>query len=187
MSNLKRQVSASPQLILPLSICPTHKIELKPVGSKQELRCQLCSNAQVQNWRRENVYGKKKPRKIQHPSPASIATRFQTGSTGNKSPRWKGGRYAKYGISVERYAEILVAQNNACAVCKNTLADLSRTGRRKPSFHLDHDHKTDAVRGLLCFRCNYGLGWFSDNVERFQQLAEYITSAKDWRDLKCVP
>lgn len=42
-------------------------------------------------------------------------------------------------------------------------------------FHLDHDHKTGAVRGQLCTRCNIGLGYLMDDPERVLGLYNYIS------------
>jgi hypothetical protein len=55
----------------------------------------------------------------------------------------------KFGISVERYAEMLAAQNGLCAICAQP------PNRRRLA--VDHDHQTGAVRGLLCERCNFAL------------------------------
>jgi len=82
-----------------------------------------------------------------------------------------------YGLSVERYNEILENQDGRCAICKKL------PGPRLKRLAVDHDHKTGAVRGLLCFRCNYGIGWFSDNRELFETVAGYLGSGIDWRDL----
>jgi hypothetical protein len=49
---------------------------------------------------------------------------------------------------------MLEVQGGLCAVCKAA-----------PAVHVDHDHVTGAVRALLCFNCNGGLGQFKDNPE----------------------
>src|SRR5262249_52775920 len=60
----------------------------------------------------------------------------------------------RYGISVQEFNDLLRKQNNACAVCE-------RPFDSRP--HIDHCHITRWVRGLLCRKCNLGLGHFDDN------------------------
>lgn len=63
----------------------------------------------------------------------------------------------RYGITVADYDRMLSAQGGRCAICK-TDKSLGR-GR----FHVDHDHVTGRVRGILCHLCNTALG----RIERF--------------------
>jgi hypothetical protein len=65
----------------------------------------------------------------------------------------------RYGIGQREVEELLAEQGGVCAIC----------GADNPE-HVDHDHKTGHIRGLLCFNCNGGLGQFRDNVD-------YLTSA----------
>lgn len=72
-----------------------------------------------------------------------------------------------YGITPERYAEILKQQGGKCAVCRNT----PRTIR----FAVDHDHKTGEVRGILCKRCNHDLlGGGHDDIAILWRAVEYL-------------
>lgn len=64
----------------------------------------------------------------------------------------------KYGIDINKYNEILAIQEGACAICQN-----SENGRYK-RLSVDHDHKTMRIRGLLCHKCNRGIGLFMDSV-----------------------
>jgi len=57
----------------------------------------------------------------------------------------------RYGIGADEFDELVVRQGGVCAIC----------GQPDPE-HLDHDHETGAVRGVLCFNCNGGLGQFRD-------------------------
>ena len=78
-------------------------------------------------------------------------------------------RFSKYGITLDDYNQMLAAQNNMCAVCK-----------RVPEgyFYIDHCHKTKTVRGLLCLRCNTGLGNFRDDPSILQSAISYLTDNK---------
>ena len=103
-------------------------------------------------------------------------TRFKVGQCiGDKSPRWKGGPFRKYGLSISGYDLILSSQNGVCAICGKP--------PKKNRLHIDHDHRTGKVRGLLCFRCNYGMGWFQDDISVLAKVLNYMSNAKDWRDL----
>lgn len=82
----------------------------------------------------------------------------------------------KYGISLERFDEMLRAQDHKCAICK---VELSRS---LTAICVDHDHVCcptggscgKCVRGLLCHDCNTGLGRFKDNVDYLEAAIEYL-------------
>lgn len=59
---------------------------------------------------------------------------------------------ADFGMTVEQYDRLLNTQGGTCLIC-----GFAPGGKR---LHVDHDHETGAVRGLLCFRCNAGVGIF---------------------------
>lgn len=59
----------------------------------------------------------------------------------------------RYGITLEDYERILESQNGGCAICETTTP-----GGRGNRFHVDHNHETGVVRGLLCWTCNRRLG-----------------------------
>jgi hypothetical protein len=72
-----------------------------------------------------------------------------------------------YGIDSEEYVRIFRLQGGKCAICRNT----PRTIR----FAVDHDHKTGAVRGILCKRCNHDLlGGGHDDVLTLWRAVEYL-------------
>ncbi len=64
----------------------------------------------------------------------------------------------KYGMTHKDFNLILNKQNKRCKIC----------GSKKPfghgNFHVDHNHKTGKIRGLLCINCNRALGFFKDNT-----------------------
>lgn len=65
-----------------------------------------------------------------------------------------------YGITPEQYDEMMVAQDYRCAICRQHQDEFVR------AFAVDHDHKTGAVRGLLCRGCNTGIGNLADDPDR---------------------
>ncbi|WP_324277758.1 endonuclease VII domain-containing protein [Blastococcus brunescens] len=69
----------------------------------------------------------------------------------------------RYGITAAEADHRLAVQGGVCAICKTAPAD-----------HVDHDHATGAVRALLCFNCNGGLGQFKDDPAVLRAAAEYV-------------
>lgn len=74
-----------------------------------------------------------------------------------------------YGVSQQQYEAMLAEQGGLCAVCRT-----DEWGGRHGVPHVDHDHSTGAVRGLLCDNCNQGLGRFGDDPTRLRAAAEYL-------------
>lgn len=73
----------------------------------------------------------------------------------------------KYGITIEQWKAMLREQDGRCAVCRT-----SDPGPR--GFFVDHDHKAKKVRGLLCHRCNTGIGYLLDNPLVLRLAARYV-------------
>jgi len=80
-------------------------------------------------------------------------------------------RRYNYGISEDQYQAMLKDQGNACAICGSTEWP---AGLHPGSPHVDHDHSTGVVRGLLCGYCNQGLGMFRDDPERLRAAIRYL-------------
>lgn len=66
------------------------------------------------------------------------------------------GLARRYGMTIEQYDAMSEAQGGVCAICKREPEGTSRWGR----LHVDHDHDTGEIRGLLCAPCNTALGKF---------------------------
>jgi hypothetical protein len=84
-------------------------------------------------------------------------------------------RKKKYGITQEVFTALFNAQKGACRICGCKLS--VTVGSR--STHVDHNHKTGEVRGLLCLKCNTGLGAFSDSPERLQAAIKYLIGGEN--------
>lgn len=73
-----------------------------------------------------------------------------------------------YGLTPEEYDAKLQSQNGVCVLCSSP--------PKRTQLHVDHDHLTGTVRGLLCSNCNTGIGLLKDDPDRLVGAAEYIRS-----------
>ena len=80
---------------------------------------------------------------------------------------------AVFGLSREAYLKMLEEQNGVCGICKQP-----EGSKRFRYLAVDHDHTTGKIRGLLCHRCNKGLGVFKDEIGRLKQAIAYLESAE---------
>lgn len=71
-------------------------------------------------------------------------------------------RKAKHGITTEEYEALQEKQGGKCAICWN------------PARVVDHDHRTNKIRGLLCGSCNTGLGKLGDDIEGLKRAMKYL-------------
>lgn len=91
---------------------------------------------------------------------------------------WEGNLKRQYGISAEEYYEILKTQNYVCAICKHPERNLDKRTGQPRRLAVDHCHGSGKVRGLLCQRCNQGLGNFLDNEKSLQNAITYLRGHK---------
>lgn len=82
----------------------------------------------------------------------------------------------KYKISVARYNEILAAQGGVCAICKRPETMRNRRTGKIREMCVDHDHKTGAVRGVLCSACNVGASNFNEDPALLRAAIAYLES-----------
>ena len=75
-----------------------------------------------------------------------------------------------YGLTESEVVEILTSQDGLCAICQSA-----------PAIHIDHDHRTGAVRGMLCFRCNAALGQLGDSPDVLVRATRYLLTAAEER------
>lgn len=71
----------------------------------------------------------------------------------------------RYGITLEERDRLWKAQNQKCAICGKY---------SKRPLHIDHNHRTEEIRGLLCQKCNTGLGMFQDSSAILRLAFEYL-------------
>lgn len=73
-------------------------------------------------------------------------------------------------MTVGEFDQLVIDQLGRCGICEKQL-----TGK----IAVDHDHETDAIRGLLCYGCNTGLGHLGDNVDGLMRAAAYLLARED--------
>lgn len=78
----------------------------------------------------------------------------------------------KYGLSHWDIERMFEEQGKRCAICG---CDLTYAVKREK--HVDHDHNSGAVRGILCRKCNTGVGMFCDNPASLRAAADYLERA----------
>jgi hypothetical protein len=77
-----------------------------------------------------------------------------------------------YGITLEWYREKLKTQNGVCAICSKP--ETVKIKGKTIAMPVDHNHITGKARGLLCTKCNRGLGLFGDSQEILQNAILYL-------------
>lgn len=114
--------------------------------------CKICSLARARKWYREN--------------PEAVKKTKRKWSRENPEKRQRSQHKHRYGVSSERYNQMLLEQGGVCAIC----------GQPDPRQNLsvDHNHVTGEVRGLLCHRCNRCLGAFQDREDLLAEAINYL-------------
>ena len=190
-----------------LATCKQNQITKKPITQKNRERRLAESNeyqknnrdkrnAYMREWTKRNKErlaekrrataserSEKRREHYKQCEPLRIKCRAYTKKWKEKNPELRfAQRLKRYGISPTQYRELLAKQGGGCAICGATNSPdvcktaRSSTGRRR--LHVDHDHKTGVVRGLLCSSCNIALGKFRDDASIIERAAMYLRSQK---------
>ncbi len=137
-------------------------------------------NDQFNEWQRRHR-AKKKPAKTLKTSRKD----FEAKTRWNRENReYRAHKYIekKYGITFEQYEEMLLAQGNACALNPTHVEPeyyKSKVGRRGGFWHIDHDHLTGKIRGILCRTCNTAIGALGDDVQGLTLALNYLKKAEN--------
>lgn len=138
--------------MLTLATCPNgHVLNFNKKG-----KCITCATEYIYTWRDRN------PEKIKL-YPKTINKKKRTPSVWKKDAQL----FYRYKIRHGDYDEMLAAQDHKCAICKQPFDET-----RVP--FVDHDHKNKKVRGLLCKKCNSGLGLLEDSLELLTAAISYL-------------
>ncbi len=150
----------------------------KKANGKRVLRaqCKQCSIKSVVFWGKENPEKKKLNQKRyaeKHRSQIDSSIERWRKANPDKIRQYIFNGYMrhlekKFGITVADYDDMYIEQGGRCAICGTHQSELSKR------FCVDHNHDTDNVRGLLCDRCNTGIGRFKDNINLLQNAVKYL-------------
>lgn len=77
----------------------------------------------------------------------------------------------QYSLTREDLTQMKAARGGKCDICGVV---------PKETLHVDHDHSSGFVRGLLCLECNTGLGKFKDRIDLIQQAIRYLRRANTY-------
>jgi len=78
----------------------------------------------------------------------------------------------QYGIDIDEYNLMFENQKGCCKICNKHISELN--SKHKKNLCVDHNHETGKVRGLLCDKCNRGLGLFCDDENLLYKAMEYL-------------
>ena len=121
-------------------------------------RCKLCVNRYMASWRLEHL--------------DVIRERDRN--------RWQKRRDTtlrrKYGLGIEEFNEILKNQGGVCAICGRVESGSNGWGRYE-NLHVDHVSESGAIRGLLCFHCNTGIGHFNHDPDVLRIAITYLEAS----------
>lgn len=85
----------------------------------------------------------------------------------------------KYNLSLDDYFYLLKKQDYKCQICRIPVTNAPGVGGSSGTLCVDHDHETNKIRGLLCSRCNTGLGLFLDDIFNLQNAIIYLKESKN--------
>lgn len=148
----------------------------KRTKSKLQSECKVCHKSNIDAIKRKEYrkqyYIKNKQKSIKQSANWNSNNKEARKNTIFKYESSKKGKMAKrkkvlkkYGLTLENYETLYKNQEGKCAICETHYEVLC----------VDHDHKTNKVRGLLCKSCNKGLGIFGDTENGVQKALQYLT------------
>lgn len=141
------------------------------VGPEQELLCTSCR--QVLPVAAFGIRKDTKVPRVRSNCRACLAARATAKNRENHSDAqvyWWSRQIAKYGLTPETWRELWDSQGQRCAIC-------GTEDNGKKRFHVDHDHESGAVRGILCTTCNAGIGQLQDDPDVVFKAFVYLTRA----------
>src|SRR4030043_1856817 len=97
----------------------------------------------------------------------SLSARVQGKEEQRETRRWRA-IYSLYGLTRWQWQAIFERQQGCCAICGISQDDLGYM------LEIDYDQNKGKVRGLLCKKCNLGIGMFGENAENIERAIRYL-------------
>jgi Recombination endonuclease VII len=88
----------------------------------------------------------------------------------------KDRTWSEFGFTIDAYIEMLAEQNGVCKICERPESNRNAQSGRIKDLAVDHCHKTNKIRGLLCSNCNTAIGLFQDSPVLLRNAVEYLKS-----------
>lgn len=136
------------------------KESIKAYNKEYFSRPEVIARAKIRNAqyrKRRQEYKKTEKGKI-------AEKRYRTKPETRKLKEWERIK-RRYGMTKIEFDKMFELQNGCCAICHQ---------EQKTRLHIDNDHITGKVRGLLCFNCNGGLGQFKDSIDLLSKAITYL-------------
>ncbi len=157
--------------------CRTCKL-VKPLADfqKGQPMCRPCRRTQRQAEYRANPAPRKAAAKAWYHSNRDLAKKRHDEWRKKNPTAHRKSYYRKvYGITPEERVAQISVQGAACAICKRSFSEMPDR-----HVHVDHDHKTGQVRGILCHWCNTRLGVLESDENWLMAVREYLATGGVW-------
>ena len=137
------------------------KETIKKYNKEYFARPEVIANAKIRNAKPER---KEVTKKYKQTEAGKRANAKYLAKSETKLLRKNSRMKIRYGIDIKDYEILFKKQNGKCAIC----------GAKKDKLDIDHCHKTNKVRGLLCGSCNRALGLLKDNTDFLNSAIKYL-------------
>jgi len=142
-----------------------HRAQGMRDGHRSE--CKDCHRARMRQWYRDNreraIAGVREWQQANKEHLAEYRREYRKGRTAEAR---EGHLRRTFGITQADYGALLVEQGGGCEICGKAPGEIS--------LHVDHDHETGEIRGLLCVGCNNALGQFHDDPALLGRAIAYV-------------
>lgn len=173
-----------------ISTCSTCRKTYERNEKRRSRQCRECINATYRAWEQSSPARQNYKRQLLKINPTYNANQQASSKRWQKEIREKRltdeSLHKKlaisernhdlkdlYGMTLKQYEAMLEAQNFVCAICM--CSETVKSLRGKPiMLSVDHCHATDVVRGLLCMKCNHGIGLFYESAVLLENAARYL-------------